>query len=434
MPFSQETLNEIFKISTSKPDRVISRESGWLEFKESFGWASLPKYLKTLAAFANTKGGYLVFGIANRPHILKGLSGSNLKAFEDIDPERLTKVMNEHFAPEIQWEIHEYDLQGKIYGLLYVPEAKEKPVVCTKDAGKELKESDIYYRYRGRSERIKYPELRDILDQKREREQQIWMRHLSQISRIGVQDVGIFDLKSGQVTGKSNSLFIDESLLSQLAFIKEGEFSEVKGKPTLKLIGNVEKIAEIPVVGTSKQIVKTKGIRIGDIVLSFLNAGRIDEPLEHVKQICFETTAFLPVYYFVNTAKVSVADTIKVLEEVVSRSPAKAKLIERLSANRTQYLPLPKTASTVAEKKQAYIEAWKSKSIDVGLEGKELEYCLQALRGISAKEIKKNSSYIRKMLREWFNKHYAAGDGSLVDNLRRAICWVDEALNMKDKG
>lgn len=33
-PFSQENLNEIFKRSPLKPDRVNSRESGWLEFKE----------------------------------------------------------------------------------------------------------------------------------------------------------------------------------------------------------------------------------------------------------------------------------------------------------------------------------------------------------------------------------------------------------------
>jgi len=73
-PFSQETLNEIFKISPHKPDRVISRECSWLEFKESFGWASIPKYMRTFAAFANAKCGYIVFGIANRPHILKSFN------------------------------------------------------------------------------------------------------------------------------------------------------------------------------------------------------------------------------------------------------------------------------------------------------------------------------------------------------------------------
>jgi len=47
IPFSQENMNEIFKVSPNKPNRVISRESSWLEFKESFGWASLAKYLRS---------------------------------------------------------------------------------------------------------------------------------------------------------------------------------------------------------------------------------------------------------------------------------------------------------------------------------------------------------------------------------------------------
>ena len=71
------------------PERLISRESSWLEFKESFGWHSLAKYLKTSAAYANTKGGYIVFGVADRPHILKGLSGKGLECFEALDPEQL---------------------------------------------------------------------------------------------------------------------------------------------------------------------------------------------------------------------------------------------------------------------------------------------------------------------------------------------------------
>ena len=196
-PFSKEDLNDIFKISRTKPDRVVSREGQSLEFKESFGWASLPRYLKTSAAYANARGGYIVFGIANQPHRLRGLSGTQLKLFEEIDPERLSRNFNDHFAPEIGWDIHETEFQGKIFGLLYIHEAADKPVVCTRNAGQELKESEIYYRYRGRTERIRYPELRAILETKREKEQRLWMQHLKNIARIGVREVGIFDLHTG---------------------------------------------------------------------------------------------------------------------------------------------------------------------------------------------------------------------------------------------
>lgn len=431
-PFSQEDLNEIFKISPADPDRVISRESSCLEFKESFGWASLPKYLKTSVAYANAKGGYIVFGIANNPHRLCGLSGANLALFEDIDPEKMSRNFNEHFAPEIEWTIQEYELHGKIFGLLYIYEAKDKPVVCIKDAGKELKESDIYYRYRGRSERIKYPELRAILEAKRETEQRLWMQHLENIARIGVREAGIFDLHSGSVTGSGGSFLIDESLLSQLSFIKEGEFSEVKGKPALKLIGQVEPLVGSVISTAKNQIVKTKGIRTSDIVLSTLNQANVPEPDEYIKQICFESTAFLPVYYFIKKSGMTLDKTVEVLDGLVSRSATRGKLIERLKSGNTQELTIPNGSTAAATKKRKYAEALRSKEGNAGLTGKELEYCLQAIRGLTADEVKSNSKYIRALLRTWFNRHYASAKGPLADNLRRAICWVDEALNMGD--
>lgn len=406
-PFSQEDLNEIFKISPTDPERVISRESSSLEFKESFGWASLPKYLKTSAAYANAKGGYIVFGIANKPHRLCGLSGANLKLFEDIDPEKMSRNFNEHFAPEIEWTIQEYELQGKVFGLLYIHEAKDKPVVCTKDAGKELKESDIYYRYRGRSERIKYPELRAILEAKRETEKHLWMQHLENIARIGVREAGIFDLHTGSVTGSGGSFLIDESLLSQLSFIKEGEFSEVKGKPALKLIGHVEPLAGSVIGTTKKQIVKTKGIRTADIVLGTLNQDNVPEPDEYIKQICFESTAFLPVYYFIKKSGMTLDKTVEVLEGVISRSATRGKLIERLKSGNTQELAIPNGSTAAATKKRKYAEALRSKKVNAGLTGKELEYCLQAIRGLTADEVNSNSMYIRELLRNWFNPNYS---------------------------
>lgn len=427
-PFSQEKLNEIFKISPLKPDRVISRECSWLEFKESFGWASIAKYLRSCAAFANAKGGYVVFGIANQPHTLKGLKGKNLEHFETLDPEQMSKHFNDHFAPEIEWDIQQYELNGNIYGLIYIHESNNKPVVCCKDSGKELKESDIYYRYRGRTERVKYPELRSILDSKREQEQQLWMHHLANIARIGVQDAGVFDLQTGQVTGASGSFLIDESLLSQLSFIKEGEFSEVKGKPALKLIGSVSPIGSLSVGLGKKQIVKTKGIRVADIVGSFLKQDQVPEPQEFIKQICFETTAFLPCYYYMRCAGLDTDKAVKMLDEVVSRLASKPKLIERIKDGKVQKITLHAGDSSAARKKRAFVKQMLGNSVDTELSNGELLCCLQAMRGLTTQEVSNNFEYLRGLLRGWFNKHYASAQGILADNLRRAICWVDEAM------
>ena len=48
------------------------RESSTIEFKESFNFGNMPKYSKTMAAFANNKGGYILFGIKDSPRELIG--------------------------------------------------------------------------------------------------------------------------------------------------------------------------------------------------------------------------------------------------------------------------------------------------------------------------------------------------------------------------
>jgi hypothetical protein len=99
--FSQHNLDRIFRISAANPDRLISRENSTLEFKEGFGWKSLPEYARTLAAFSNAQGGYIVFGVKDRPRILEGLTNDR---FEELDPAKLTRGLQDYFEPEIQWE------------------------------------------------------------------------------------------------------------------------------------------------------------------------------------------------------------------------------------------------------------------------------------------------------------------------------------------
>ena len=428
-PFSQKDLNDIFKRSPISSDRIISRECSWLEFKESFGQKSFPKYLKTCAAFANVKGGYIVFGVGNKPHNLIGLIGKALDFFEDMDPQKLTEMLNNHFSPEIHWEIQEYELNHKIFGLLYVYESQSKPVICTKDSGNTIKEGDIYYRYRGRSERIKYSELRELLDKSRQNEQRLWMQHIMKISKIGVRDAGIFDLQTGTVSGTKGSFIIDESLLSQLSFIKEGEFSEIRGKPALKLIGDVEPISKIAIPSNKKIIVKKKGLQFSDIILDFLELNQVHEPKDYITQICFGNTAFLPVYFYIDASELNKDQAITLVDGVISRSPSKAKLLERLKSRFNQSLVVPASDSYSAIAKRKYLGQIIDKKSELqSLDGKELEYCLQAIRCFKRDALKHNSGYIRGILKFWFNKHYSNANQTLADHLRRAICWVDEAL------
>lgn len=431
-PFSQEILNKIFKISPKHPDRIISRENSSLEFKESFGFQSLPKYFKTFAAFSNAKGGYIVFGVKDSPHILMGLSEKSLNNFQSIDPETITNSLNEHFAPEVHWEQHEYELGGKVYGLFYIHESSNKPILCKKNHQKDLKESDIYYRYRGRSQRIQYAELRKILEQNRTTEQRLWMRHLSHIAKIGVRDAAIFDLHTGSVSGTSGSFFIDESLLSQLSFIKEGEFTEVKGAPALKLIGNLEPFGGATSHIAPTKVIKTKGIQLPDIVLGFLKQEDIKTPADYIRQICFETTGFLPVYYYIQKSGLSIETALSLINNVNSRSQAKTKLAERITHKKRQNVTPPNSNTIAGCKKKEFIDDLKLNIVSENLTEEDTKYCLQAIRSLSKDEIISDSEYLRSLTKTWFNRLYKSAKQPLADNLRRAICWIDECLYMDD--
>ena len=426
-PFSRDILNRIFSISPQYPDRLISRESGWLEFKEAFVFTNLGKYIRTAAAFANAKGGYIVYGIENSPHTLIGLKDDR---FSKLDPAKLTEYLSEHFDPEVEWEAHIHEVDGKEYGLLYFCESRNKPVICRKgtDDGKSLKEGEIYYRYKGRTQTIRYAELKELIEERRKHEQLLWFKHLKEIARVGINEAGVFDLRSGKVSGTGGHFFIDESLLSQVSFIREGEFSEKKGKPVLKIIGEARTLGATPLgTGERAQIVKTKGIRTADIILGFLRSEKIVEPQNYLTQICYENTAFLPFYFLLKQAKLSLADAATIVTNEHSTQQAKTKLLERLLDDSSLKLPIPSSTNISGQRKLAVRDEILKKKIPPNLETRQLIDLLMMIRTLQANEA--DMDFVKELLGKLFNKCYAHGDARVNDEIRRAVCYVDLLLN-----
>ena len=422
-PFTREELNKIFVISPKHPDRLTSREHNCLEFKESFGFGSLGKYIRTAAGFANAKGGYIVYGIGRSPHTLLGLKGD---AFDKMDPEKLTHYLNEHFDPAIDWEQQIYELGDKAFGLIYVHESVNKPVICKKSAddAKHLKEGEIYYRYRGRTQTIRYAELKQLIEERREREQLLWFKHLKEIARIGIADAALFDLRTGTVKGAGGNLVIDESLLPQLAFIREGQFSETKGKPTLKLIGSVE-LTGSPAKsqGGKVHVVKTQGIRGTDIIRTFLNNEKVPDPKAYFTQIAWESSAFLPCYFHLSQAGLKLVEAVSAIEKEHSTTQAKAKLLERLKSDNALRVSMPSNANSSGQRKLAARKALTSKKARADVQGRELGDILDMIRTLSKSDLP--VSHLRQLLLEIFNRHFARQDQSINDKIRRAICYVD---------
>ena len=73
-----------FSFETDSKGYLKKRESFNLEYKQNFQLGdNLLKYIKTLVGMANNKGGQIVFGIKDSPHILLGLSNNKLS---ETDP------------------------------------------------------------------------------------------------------------------------------------------------------------------------------------------------------------------------------------------------------------------------------------------------------------------------------------------------------------
>lgn len=229
----------MIKITCSEQGYVRQRESTGLEFKKSFRKGdALMEYAKTLVAMANNQGGAIVFGVQDKPRTPIGLAD---RRFEDMDEKELNRVLLEYFSSDVNWSRDTLAVNGKTLGVISVIESDDKPIICSKNHDRsKLREGAIYYRYRAETKEIRYPELRAILQIERERERDLWMRHIQSIAKIGPRYAQLVDGSTGEMEVGDSRVIIDESLLEKVKLIKEGKFDKKDGAPTLKLVGEIE--------------------------------------------------------------------------------------------------------------------------------------------------------------------------------------------------
>ena len=425
-PLSDILLSRIFKKSTRNPNLIGTNEGITIEYKESFGWKSLSDYLKAMASFANREGGYIVFGVKDKPHELLGLQDQAMERFTNIDNQEWTTNLKDHFSPEIVWEKTIYVFEEKKYGIIYTYPAKEKPVICKKDAG-ELRKAAIYYRYNSQNSEIEYPELHSIIEQEKQKINEQWMKTIRQIGDTGIAKTAILDLQSGKMTGANTTLYIDENLLNDIEFVQEGSFVETGGNPALKVVGQVQ-----TVVGAQRVIVEqecNKAINADEIIKSFITQENVNNPLEFIKQICYQSTGNMPVYYYLSLANKSNDEGISFIDEVPINSMSKDLLKRRINNREVKYGRLPNNTSVVTKAKKAYIQAILEHNLIIPSREIDLKYCLIAIRAMEPTQIAEHKDYILNILYEIYSTYFNSQPfSSIKSDFRYTLCWVDEAL------
>lgn len=427
-PLSEIALLKIFKKSTRNASLIGTNEGITVEYKESFGWKSLSEYFKAMAAFSNRDGGYIIFGIKDKPHELLGLKLEALKRFEEIDNQVWSTHLREHFSPEIIWEKIIFNFEGNNYGVLYTYSAKEKPVICKKDAD-ELRKGAIYYRYNSQNSEIDYPELHNIIEEEKNKINSIWMQTIRQIGDSGVTKTALLDLKSGKMTGANTSLYIDESLLNDISFVQEGSFVETGGNPALKVVGQVQ-----TVVGAQRVVVeqeRNKAINADEIINSFITQEKVNNPLEFVKQICYQNTGNMPVYYYLHLANKNDDEAISFIESVPINSMSKDLLKRRISQKEIKFVRCSNSISAASKRKKAYLQSLLEESLIIPTSEIELKYCLSAIRGLERSQIKNHKDYILNVMYEIYTNYFNNQPfSSIKPEFRYSLCWIDEAMYM----
>lgn len=192
-----------------------------------------------------------MFGVKDAPRLPTGLSAQSLQQFNKIDPEKITGYLLEIFSADIRWDQAVFTIGEKHFGVFLIEEARIKPIIAKKDEGKDqtIKNGEIYYRYGGRTQKIQYAELQNIIEHRVEQNNRQWLDLVTKIGKAGPQNAAILDTERSLIE-KDNSkiLVLDEVLANKIKFIKEGEFVEKNGATTLKLVGDVVPIDKVEVI------------------------------------------------------------------------------------------------------------------------------------------------------------------------------------------
>jgi hypothetical protein len=221
--------------------RVTARESTDLEFKRDMALSTFRKSLKTIAAFANKTGGYIVFGVSDNPRLLVGLNGSVL------DEGQQSEQIAQAISPMPATYFTTLEIHGRVVGVLTVDSLPKPPSIAIRDiAGAQgddpvLRKGTVYTRRRGQTAPITGEEFSQLLIARDERIRSEIFAYLSRGRDIGFDQVVVADPRNGTGDdGKEMTFYLPSSAAADLNVIDEGTLVQEGGAPAYKLVGNVQ--------------------------------------------------------------------------------------------------------------------------------------------------------------------------------------------------
>jgi hypothetical protein len=419
-PLDPATTGALFDQDADGTWRFCPGETDEHECKASFRLRNSHVWLRAIAALANNRGGYILFGVhdkdttkadgIDKSFAVLGLTGTE---FANLDPADLTSHIKAKLDPTPRVRSTVIDLGGKAIGILYVEQHPSRPVIATKQEG-DIREGDIFFRYPGQSSRIKYADLRTMLDERDAVARQQILPMVEKLLQRGPDRVLLADLEEGVLDDGKRPITIDKTLLDQLSFIREGEFSEVDGAPTLRLIGEIR--------ATGDDRIGSRGV-VTDVNLltNFLKQETVFRPVEYIRfAVEASHTEWLPIFYFAQQSQFDRADLAAYIAGLGGTAKRREMFTNRATgAKKALTVPVGTPAAMLLQ-----IVAGDLPEPTCGKDANNVALAICGLTSLPDIEQTK----ILSLLERCHDLAQAEGKSGIISTIRRAACRVDELL------
>lgn len=163
-PTSSIRVLEVLQFTRDAQSALPGFESHYAEFKSDLSSDKTGKahIARSLAAFANHRGGYVFLGISDDGAVCGLPDDADIEAFWD----ELSDVISGHFTPFFRWERGMVELAGKRVAVAYAFSASDKPVIASADFTTKIRSGQIYFRYNRSTSPIHPGDLLNILHER----------------------------------------------------------------------------------------------------------------------------------------------------------------------------------------------------------------------------------------------------------------------------
>lgn len=418
-PTHPEVVAALFAKDAGGIWRLTVGETDQHECKTNFGFRHSGAWLKAIAALSNNRGGYVLFGVQDKnetdPARSYAVTGLKSDEFANADPAEFTKRIKSVLDPTPRVQVVTTDVGGVAVGVIYVEPHPSRPVIVTRPEGDQLKEGDIFYRYPGQSNRIKYSDLRALLDERDAQARRDVLPLVERLLALGPQRALVADLEAGVLDDGKRSIMIDQQLIDQINFIREGEFDEKIGAPTLKLIGEVSKAPEAA-AGTAGR----GAIADENVLSNFLEQVTVVSAAEYIRfAVTTSSRDWLPIFFFARQAELDRAGLVNMIESVVtSKTKRRSTLIARASGSRPA---LASHSGTPARLRKALLGGLELK-VENAQDAANIALALQGLPADYAGKLPP----LLKLLTECRDQLLAAKRFEALSHVYRAAARIDE--------